>query len=325
MTISRPTFFVDTHGFSFLKFIQQQQKYSTSVDLRISNYSFSKPSFYGEFEMYLRSCQERGCTLHLDGSTELLSYEVFQYLRTREGTLNNLTLYTNGPDNPGFRPNSLCRLGAEVIELPFFIKFQEYYQPTPSQKDLEYKKYSLLTGTPKYERSVLIGLLQSYDLIEHGHISYFGVNQYGVISEHLERLHKDTTCPEDLKKRCKQGLEKLDTDLVIDENIFDYNIGTARVYNNQPFLKSDINIAIESHLHNSIHFFTEKISKPIQNKNKILLAGVPNSISLVIDLYKKYCDVDVHELFNWTNIEYDRELNLYKRFDLICKELLKQF
>lgn len=324
MIIDRPTFFVDPHGFSLLQFEHRQKEYTPTSDLRISLYSFSKPSFYIEFEMHLKDCKERECTLHLDGSTELLSYEVFQYLLSREGNLDRLTLYTNGPDRSGVEVGNLRKLGARVIEEPFFLKYHNYYRPSSSLEKLKTKKFSLLTGTPRFERSILIGLLQNYGLIEHGHVSYFGVDQYQVVSEHLKQLDKDATCPDDLKKMCRQGLETLDKDLIIDASTFDHNVGTARIYNSEPFQKSEINIAIESHFWSDVTFFTEKIVKPVQQGNRIILGWTPNKLTTVCKAVANYMGKDIYDLVYWGDTSYDLESNLYLRLDLICKKLIKE-
>lgn len=324
MVIDAPTFWIDVHPVSFLKFTRKLEEYSPLDNVRASVYSFSEPTFREVFALYLKRCQANSTLFFLDGSTEVLNIDIVKFLLDSFEKLDGLVIYTNGPDNSSVDLNTLEKLGAVVNVLPFFLLNEREYKSYEGSLPHEYKLYSLLTGTPKFERSVMVGLLSAYNILDKGHISYFGVHHNNVLQDHIKKIEKDSTCPPSLRAACIRGLSSITGDLIVDEPQFSHDLGVGRAYNLLPYRYSDIHIIMESHFFSDIAFYTEKIVKPVQQGNRLLLAWTPNKLSKVYEAVKKHMGKDIYHLLYWGDSNYDKEPNLYIRFNLICRELLKE-
>jgi hypothetical protein len=253
-------------------------------------------------------------TIILDFSTELFAEDRYEELLLHK-SLRNLKIYTNGlpPNIQSFKPLELR--GAEIVEVPFFLKYMNYYSPMFKGEKVDHKNFLIYVGKLRPERVALIGLLSYYNLLNNNHVSFIrGNRNFGRIP--IDDYFK-TDSPDEQKEMVRYGLDKITGDLTLDTRILSHEISHDRKYVADYYQNVDFVIVCETEVLRPVKFITEKTVKCIQQNKKFILLGSEGLLSYIRIQAKLHLNKDISPLVDWCDTSYDNIENPWERINKI--------
>jgi len=311
--------FNHTSGLSFLKFPNQTQKISDCETVVISAYDFDFNS-----EMYkteLIDFVNNGKKLIIDASTEIMGKNTIDFALRFEDT-SLITIYVNNYETQFNGEIELIKVrGGNVVIIPFFIKYVNQYKPKYSNKPIAHKDYLLLSGKSKPSRTSMVGLLSYYNLIENGHVSFFGdgvtVNNSRFFYDKTSDYFSEVGVTETQKKKVREGLSKIPKKLTLDINNLTHQISHDRSYNGDYYKAVDFVVVVESDLRDDFFFVTEKTMKCIQQNKKFIVFGSCGLLNHIKKEVKIHLQKDITHLTDWCDTSYDHIGDAWERLDKI--------
>jgi hypothetical protein len=230
---------------------------------------------------------------------------------------------------------SIQMKGCTILNLPFYIKYIDYFKPFKTDSVIPPKKFLMLTGKLNMHRTCMVGLVSYYDLIKHGYVSFFGeeVHNYwtGTYNPDVKLVTKisdyyDSHSPEEQKTKVKKGFEKLPKKLTVDVEHFTFSVAHNRTYNRDYYDAVDFVVVNETDVDQnwgSIHI-TEKTGKCIQLDKKFIVLGPTGILQKVKKDAKIHLGKDISHLTDWCDISYDTIENVWERIDKIVDIIKKE-
>jgi hypothetical protein len=198
-------------------------------------------------------------------------------------------------------------------------------------KNVEHKVYTLFTGKTRPHRTALIGLLSYYNLLEYGHVSYFGDLIDNNFSHHkVADLYNIYTLPEELKRKIKEGMDKLTLPLTLDVSEFKPYQAHTTEYDPTYYNACDFVVAVETEFGETFPepFITEKPIKALNMRKKVMTLGqkgYTQKLFSSITHKETWRKEEWNEYINWVDHStYDNEPNEWKRLELFVEELRRQ-
>lgn len=318
MIITGKTFHTSTNTiiehFTMLRFPDIVEKIDESDAVAFSTYQFNTTLLIDKWVKLFKKCGDK--RIILDFSCELFSKELYDRLLIEEN-LSNIEIYISGIPDDIESLDPLINKGAQIIHIPFFLKYLNYYLPLKSGKKLDDRIFLLLVGKLKVERIALVGLLSYYELLSDGYVSFIrGKNNFS--PEGMLDYFK-TDSPEDQKNNVRIGLEKIKSDLVLDSRKLTHKISHTRKYNSDYYDHVDFVIVCESDANRNVNFITEKTGKCIQQNKKFILLGSKGLLSYIRQQAKLHLNKDISPLIDWCDTSYDEIDNTWERVDKIVE------
>ena len=272
-------------------------------------------STYDISEMDFELLSRYNLKLKVDCSTEIAPPE--ELLDTIP--VKDYTLYCNSVSDNFILNNP----SVSIIEEPFFLKYNHYYTPKRSKKEIKKKKFLYMVGKAKFPRVCLLGLLSYYNLLDDAHYSYFGDGELNMSNE-ININYFETEASEIQKKRVRVGLNEIKIPTILDVAKFDYNVSHSREFNADFYDAVDFVIVPESHINiyaskDAPLFITEKIGKCIRLDKKFILLGECGLLKYTKEQAKIHLGKDISHLTDWCDTSYDDIPDLWERIDKIIK------
>ena len=312
------------HGFnhqpelSFLKFPNQTKVVEDCEAVVVSPYGFDVDLYRKELIGFI----DHGRKLIIDASTEIIGKLTIDFSLSIEDS-SPVTIYSNTYESEFENDINLIRSkGGTVVFLPFFIKYMKQYKPKYVNKNyIKNKDFLFLSGKSKPLRTSMVGLLSYHNLIDNGHVSFFGDgvtdNSGNFFYDKTSDYLNEEGISESQKIKIKDGLSKLPKKLILDVNNLTHVISHSRSYNGDYYKVVDFVIVVESDVREGLHFITEKTMKCIQQDKKfILLASAGSLVNLKREV-KEHLNLDISHLTDWCDTSYDEISNMWGRLDKI--------
>jgi len=215
----------------------------------ITNYNVVEVGFYKTFEKLVKFSIEKNKTIYYDSTTELLSQEFLEKVKSYED-LSTLKIFTNGIiDESLVDSKVVISKGATITVEPYFVKYFDYYQPIKNNHKVgtkDQRSFLLLGGKSKTFRTALTSLIYFEGLEDHGYISYFGFEPLETFTNEKKDHYFRTDSPNEQKRRVEIGLEKMGGNKVLDANLFNYEISHSREYDETYYNLVDFVIIMEN-------------------------------------------------------------------------------
>jgi len=263
----------------------------------------------------------------IDFTYEMIDPNVLEKLSTFD-SLENVEYYCNdrGLDYE-IESISVCKSkGLKLITSQFFIDNQDFYYPIIKKISVPHKNFIMHTGKTRPERTLMVGLLSYYNLLDYGYISYFG-DTHNLYSQHGKISHvydmKEMAGNQTLKEKIKLGLFKTNIPLTIDVNKLSYETSHSKNFLANYYLASDFAIVCETDYDNNF-FVTEKTIKCILLDKKFIVFACQGFIKKIKAYYANKMNKDISHLTDWCDISYDEEPNKIRRAELIIEEVKRQ-
>ena len=296
-------------GKSFLNFTNQVEDIESADSIVISTYFNDYTSYCKTLVDYQIKYPEK--KILLDCTTEVFPSGLFGYLV--DMNMYNIDIYTNS-----LLPYLYNSDRIKVTVLPFFLINSHKYTPLLTEKRISKRKYLLLTGKPKIERTALVASLYNKDLLKKGYVSYFGIQPKEWVQNSLVPRDKNyKVLKDELYKYVQKMYSEIESDLTLDILTFDYEVAHTRTYNADYYKQVDFVIVCETDIEYNDYFFTEKVAKAVQLNKKFLLLYRQGSLAKVKELYKKYCNIDISHLTDWVDTSYDECATPWERIEKI--------
>lgn len=188
---------------------------------------------------------------------------------------------------------------------------------------INYKKHFLLFNRRwRLHRPVLIALLKTKNLLDHGYVSLGsndqGYNWNGIFPEMLE-YNKGNADIYNILEQNKKDIISIEN-LVIDTD--DFENKTVEVSQSVlPYYETSFcSIVTETYFYGSnTYFLTEKTFKPIAHKHPFILAGTANSLGLLHDMGYKTFHTIWDESYDTETCDSTRMYKLWNLIQDICK------
>ncbi len=290
----------------------------------LTNYDALYDKFYEDFTKLIKYSKENNKKIYYDSTTELISENFIDKIQIHED-LSTLTILTNGPTNNYEKKfYDLRKKGVTLIVEQFFVKYDDYYVPIKIEhKDLGRKKFLMLGGKSKDFRTAITGLIFGNNLNKYGHISYFGFEPLSSFTNETVYDYFMSDSPIEQKLRVKEGILKMDGNISLDVDTFDFKVSHTRRYDSTPYDLVDFVVVLESDINEDRHFITEKTTKCVQMNKKFILLSAPKMLEKTKYYYKKYHNRDISHLTDWCDTSYDQIKNKWDRIDRIYEVIEK--
>jgi hypothetical protein len=193
---------------------------------------------------------------------------------------------------------------------------------SPLEKKSFNKKFLNFNSTWRTHRIALTAMLYNRKLLDHGYVSFSprahrsidaARSSWNEYLDHVRLVFNDQEIAMELKQA--ESFGNL-LPLVIDSDNFSHNTAYG---SDRPLVKyyknTYFSLVNETHYHNNCpRFLTEKIYKPIAQKQPFVLTSTPHSLAALRQLgYKTFGDI--------IDESYDKETNDNKRLKLIANEV----
>ena len=307
------------HGFdhqpelSFLKFPNQTKIMEHCETVVVSPYGFDIDLYRKELMDFIND----GRKLIIDASTEIIGKLTIDFVLSLEDS-SLITVYANTYELEFENDiKSIRKKSGNIVFLPFFIKYMDQYNPIYSDNNITHKDYLFLSGKSKPLRSSMVGLLSHHNLIDDGHVSFFGDgvtdNSGNFFYDKTLDYQNEVGISESQKIMISDGLSKLPKKLVLDVNDLTHGISHTRFYNGDYYRVVDFVIVVESDVSEGLHFITEKTMKCIQHDKKFILLASKGSLTNLKHDVKEHLNLDITHLTDWCDTSYDEISNIGDR------------
>tara|TARA_B110000879_G_scaffold170840_1_gene221489 strand:+ start:1792 stop:2802 length:1011 start_codon:yes stop_codon:yes gene_type:complete len=302
---------------SFLEFPNQTHNLHTCKTVVISPYSLNLDTQRSILNGFISD----GYRIIVDASTEILGKETVKLIMEIEDP-SNVIVYTNTYE-PHFESDveSIRMNGGSITVIPFFIKDIDQYKPKYTNNTIKHKDFLLLSGKSKPTRTSMVGLLSYYNLIEKGHVSFFGNglsdNKSNFFYDQISDYFDKTDVPQDQQEKVREGLSKLPQKMTLDVNNLTHAISHTRTYNGDYYNSVDFVVVVESDVREEIIFITEKTMKCIQQNKKFILFSTSGSLSFIKDQVKLHLNKDISHLTDWCDTSYDNITDTWERLNKV--------
>ena len=257
----------------------------------------------------------------IDATVELLADEIVEMLLTLPN-IEKIYVYANGIRDIELR-SKIVHSNINYIEKSFFIEYLHYYTPenNKTQNTKEKRKFLLLTGKPKIERSIFVKKLIEKGLHNYGYISYFGVKQDSNFCVDDTPVSLLTT---KYKTEVEKFFSKYGSNFILDTRKFTYEISHSRSYEKQYYDLVDFVIVLESDVKSPVIFHTEKTTKPLQLNKKIVILNKQGALNDLKYKMQKIHNRDITNLTDWVDITYDSVTDIEEKIDLLIGIIEKE-
>lgn len=251
--------------------------------------------------------------LVVDATTEILPPTVLNW------PTDNMVIYYNDTDIDNLE-NELEERNVELVKLPYFLKYMDYYTPIRTNEITEKRKFLYMVGKNKPERVCLLGLLSYHGLLDNAYYSFFSDSiDENFDYNRIEHYYEGSNSP-GLQKECvAYGLGKINAPVILDTDVFDHGVSHAREYNADYYDAVDFVVVPETDLRNNFMFITEKVCKCIQLDKKFILLGSKGLLRFTKQQAKIHLDKDISHLTDWCDTSYDNVDNMWDRIDRIVE------
>lgn len=266
----------------------------------------------------------------LDFTREYFHTPLFDIMSTLPD-LSNVLLCAEPTDlTPTVAQRKCTNLGLTINYEHHFVNNIHSYMPDLNQMDenVPHAMFTMFTGKTKPERTALVGLLSYYDVLHHGHVSYFGDNvEYSF--EKIQDFYR-SDAPNALKEMVQAGLEKIQLPLVLDTPQLTQKISHSQRFNPTYYEKCDFVVTLETEFSTQgrVPLVTEKSLKPlIMNKPQMIL-GLPNQtrqLCAAVELNTSWYSGNWRDTIDWIDWQqWDSQTDNWTRFQIFFDMLLAE-
>jgi hypothetical protein len=267
--------------------------------------------------------------IYIDGSYELLEEIVLEKL-DNFSNLESVYYFCN-PKNTPHAQTLLLKLrqrGLICDPEQFFINYANIYQPDPNAATMPKKQYLCLTGKVTPSRTFLIALLSKYNLLQYGHVSYFGEDNIDKTFDKqiIDNYKNASFLSSPAKDVIRDEIKKLKLPLVADTTQFNAEISHTKTFNAELYSAVDFVIVPETTgcTMNGNFFPTEKTVKCISLNKKFIPIASVGYLKNLKAYYKNNLDKDISHLTDWCDTSFDSIIELEKRTMMVVKNVANE-
>jgi hypothetical protein len=277
-----------------------------STNFYISTYQLGRSDYID----ILNTVNENNLILTIDCSTEILPPIISNWIANKTEIFYNTFESQDTIDY-------LKKNNVKLYEIPYFLKYMNYYTPIYTNIISEKKPFLFLGGKPKYHRICLLGLLSYYGLLDYSFYSVFGENKD--FYPHTIDDYFNTNSPENQKEKVTIGLSKITIPTILDVSEFNYTVSHTREFNADYYSAVDFVLVTESDMRDNLLFITEKISKCILLDKKFIVLGSCGIIKYTKEQAKIHLGKDISHLTDWCDTSYDDIEDVWKRIGKVVE------
>ena len=269
--------------------------------------------------------------IYIDGTYEFLNNTVLEILEN----LSNILQCDLGAVHYFCNPVNHERLSQYPLLLKltqkglictpdhYFIRYSNIYQPDINADTLPKQRYLCLTGKLNPSRTFLIALLSKYNLLQYGHVSYFGEDGIDKEFDTQKIDHYKTANFLSLPAKyiIRVEMKKLKLPLVADINQFNTKVSHTKKFNAELYSAVDFVIVPETTgcTLDGNFFPTEKTVKCINLNKKFIPIASVGYLKKLKAYYKDNFDKDISHLTDWCDTSFDNITDLEKRIMMVVK------
>lgn len=284
-----------------------------------------------DFEAHGHKYQNVKKRIYIDSTYELMESSVLKIL-SKYHNLSNVYYFYN-PRSPSYCADLVQNLKYKQLKLRphhYFLTYANEYIPDYNLAPLPKKRFLCLTGKVNPYRTFLIALLSKHNLLEHGHVSYFGSDHYiddfcGLYNE--EDFEQVPWLSDNSKQFIRDEIKHISLPITADVDKFSSVMSHSRSFNAQLYKAVDFAIVPETFgcTVNEEFFPTEKTAKCILMNKKIIPVGSQHFLKNLKNYYKRQFNEDISHLTDWCDTSYDDEPAVENRIkkvvELIASEV----
>ena len=263
--------------------------------------------------------------IYIDGTYEFLNNTVLEILEN----LSNILQCDLGAVHYFCNPVNHERLSQYPLLLKltqkglictpdhYFIRYSNIYQPDINADTLPKQRYLCLTGKLNPSRTFLIALLSKYNLLQYGHVSYFGEDYIDkdFDPQKIDDYKTENFLSPSAKNVIEDEMKKLKLPLVADTNQFNMEISHTKKFNAELYSAVDFVIVPETTgcTMQDNFFPTEKTVKCILMNKKFIPLASKGFLRKLKRYYMTELNKDISHLTDWCDISFDDITDLEKR------------
>jgi hypothetical protein len=187
------------------------------------------------------------------------------------------------------------------------------------------KHYLCLTGKVNPSRTFLIALLSKYNLLQYGHVSYFGEDytDKNFDKQKIDDYKNDPFLSANAKEFIRKELTQIKLPIIADTMQFNAEISHTKMFNAELYSAVDFVVVPETTgctIHGNF-FPTEKTVKCINLNKKFIPIASVRYLKKLKAYYKDNFDKDISHLTDWCDTSFDNITNLEKRTITVVKTI----
>lgn len=263
-------------------------------------------------------------TIYIDGTYEVLENLILEKL-DKFPKVDGVHYFCN-PKNDAHTRTLLLKLikkGLVCAPIQYFVKYSNIYQPDITAIPMPKKSYLCLTGKINPSRTFLIALLSKYNLLQHGHVSYFGENYIDkkFDNQTIDNYKTASYLSSQAKGAIDDEMKKLKLPLVVDTKQFNPKISHTKTFNAELYSAVEFVIVPETTgcTINGNFFPTEKTIKCINLNKKFIPVASKGFVRNLKNYYKNNFNKDISNLTDWCDTSFDELSSLEERIKRVVK------
>ena len=267
--------------------------------------------------------------IYIDGSYELLEEIVLEKL-DKFSNLESVYYFCN-PKNTEHVRTLLLKLtqkGLVCVPQQYFIEYANIYRPDPTAATMPKKQYLCLTGKLNPSRTFLIALLSKYNLLQYGHVSYFGEEfvDKNFDTGKTDNYKNASFLSSNAKEFIRKELTQIKLPIIADTTQFNGEISHTKTFNAELYSAVDFVIVPETTgcTINGNFFPTEKTVKCINLNKKFIPIASVGYLKKLKAYYKDNFDKDISHLTDWCDTSFDNIIDLEKRIIMVVKNVANE-
>jgi hypothetical protein len=262
--------------------------------------------------------------VYIDSTYEMMEQNILEKISVLNN-IHNIYYFYNPRKNEN--NNQLLILlrerGLNCISRQHFIDNASVYEPY-YQNSLPNKKYACLTGKLNISRIFLVSLLSKYNLLDHGHVSFFNtdsIDKNFTQSSDIKTLIDSSKFSIENKYIMNGETARIRLPLVVDSNVLDSKLSHERMFNASIYDSVDFVIVpeTEGNVLREEFFVTEKTIKCILMNKKFVAIASRFFIKKLKEYYMNNFSKDISHLTDWCDTSYDEIESLEERIEKVVE------
>lgn len=262
--------------------------------------------------------------VYIDSTYEMMEQSILEKISVLDN-IHNIHYFYNPRKNED--KNQLLIMlkerGLNCVSRQHFIDNASAYVPH-YENNLPSKRYACLTGKLNISRIFLVSLLSKYNLLDHGHVSFFNtdsIDKNFTQSDDIMTMVNKSSFNAKNKYVMHQEVSKIRLPLVVDSNVLDSKLSHERMFNASIYDSVDFVIVPETggNVLQGEFFVTEKTIKCILMNKKFVAIASRFFIKKLKEYYMNNFSKDISHLTDWCDTSYDEIESLEERIEKVVE------
>ena len=265
----------------------------------------------------------------IDNTKEYFNSEIYTVLREIDDLSKVVAMGMQYSHTITDDEHVCLRKGIRIRYDQYFVKHRWVYNPISTADVVEKKIFTLMTGKSRLHRTAVIGMLADRNLLQYGHVSYFGDDIDKTFDNNTIESFFSSNAPDHIKSSVRRGLEQIKLPLVLDVEKFNYSVSHSYKFPRTYYDACEFAVELETNFDRDwVPAITEKSIKPYLCDKKYMILGQVNHTQVLIDYLTKseqWNKEHIDSLLNWQDYtKYDTCKDHWQRLEIFVDQIETQ-